>query len=160
MKKPNLISTIANAIGKKEGFFVTPAQWLAMGKKLPEGWKPGDPITLAQKNNNPGNLRSWGDYPKYKGYVKFPNPETGWAKLKRQVELNINRHLTFLQFFAGKRDKEGNVIPGGYSGFAPAQDGNDPVGYAEFVVSEVIKQEPNLLIDINTRIEALIDKQA
>ncbi len=101
----SLIDNLAAAIARYEGFY-----------------KPG---SLAQRNNNPGNLRSWGDYPVVDGYVRFPDAETGWRALRRQVELNIARGLNLYEFFGGK--------PGVYPGYAPAADGNQPRTYAATV---------------------------
>jgi len=104
----DLIDKIALAIAKMEGFF-----------------KPG---SLAQRNNNPGNLRSWGNRPVVGGYAKFDTPEEGWAALKQQIRRNIDRGLNLLEFFGGK--------PGVYAGYSPAADKNDPVNYARFVARE------------------------
>jgi len=81
--------------------------------------------SLAARNNNPGNLRSWGSYPVVSGYVKFPDYATGYAALKEQVRKNIARGLTLDEFFAGK--------PGVYAGYAPAADSNQPHSYARTV---------------------------
>lgn len=104
----DLIGLIAEAIARMEGFY-----------------KPG---SLAQRNNNPGNLRSWGSNPIVNGYAQFPTVEAGWAALRRQVELNIGRGLTLEEFFAGKA--------GVYGGYAPSADKNDPANYARFVSSQ------------------------
>lgn len=96
---------MAQAIARKEGFNV--------------------PNSLAQRNNNPGNLRSWGSNPVVGGYAKFPTLDAGWAALRRQIELNIGRGLTLEEFFAGKS--------GVYPGYAPSADRNDPVLYAQQV---------------------------
>lgn len=93
--------------------------------------------TIAQRNNNPGNLRTWGSRPVVNGYAYFDTPEQGWEALRRQVERNIGRGLNLQEFFAGQRDTQGNVIPGGYSGYAPAADKNNPTGYAAFVAKRV-----------------------
>ena len=88
-----------------------------------EGFVPG---TRAYRNNNPGNLRTWGSLPRDSaGYAIFPTPEAGWAALERQVGLNIARGLTLEEFFAGK--------PGVYAGYAPSADANDPANYARTV---------------------------
>ena len=105
----NLIDSIAQAIATMEGFF-----------------RPG---TIAQRQNNPGNLRTWGTRPVVNGYAVFESPEAGWAALRRQVELNINRGLSLQEFFGGK--------PGVYGGYAPAADSNDPHHYANFVAGRV-----------------------
>lgn len=101
----SLVEDLAAAIARFEGYY-----------------KPG---SLAQRNNNPGNLRSWGDYPVVDGYAQFPDPETGWRALRRQVELNIGRGLNLNEFFSGK--------PGVYPGYAPAADANNPRHYAATV---------------------------
>ncbi len=100
-----LIDDLAGAIARYEGFY-----------------KAG---SVAARNNNPGNLRSWGNYPVVNGYAKFPDAETGWRALRRQVELNIGRGLTLEEFFAGR--------PGVYDGYAPSSDGNQPRTYAATV---------------------------
>ncbi len=102
-----LIDDLAAAIARYEGFN-----------------KPG---SLAARNNNPGNLRTWGSYPVVNGYVQFPDAETGWAALRRQVELNIGRGLNLYEFFGGRA--------GVYAGYAPAADNNSPRTYAETVAA-------------------------
>jgi len=104
-----LVESIAQAIAKQEGFYVTGS--------------------IAQRNNNPGNLRSWGSNPIVSGYAKFPTVKDGWRALYRQVELNISRGLTLQEFFAGK--------PGVYGGYSPAADANDPLYYAQYVAGQV-----------------------
>lgn len=104
----DLVDKIAEAIARMEGYF-----------------QPG---SLAQRNNNPGNLRSWGSRPIVGGYAKFETPEEGWAALKQQIRRNIDRGLNLLEFFSGK--------PGVYAGYSPAADRNDPVNYARFVARQ------------------------
>lgn len=101
----SLIDSISQAIATMEGFY-----------------KAG---SISQRQNNPGDLRSWGSYPVVNGYVQFPDAATGWAALNQQVQLNINRGLTLEEFFGGK--------PGIYGGYAPAADSNQPSVYAQFV---------------------------
>jgi len=105
----SLTDDLARAIATFEGYF-----------------QPG---TIAQRNNNPGNLRRWGNLPVRDGYAVFPTPEAGWEALRRQVELNVARGLSLREFFAGK--------PGVYPGYAPSSDANDPERYAEFVASRI-----------------------
>ena len=83
--------------------------------------------SVAQRNNNPGNLRSWGSYPVVNGFVQFPDAETGWAALRSQVQKNIDRGLTLDEFFSGKS--------GVYPGYAPAADNNQPSKYAATVAT-------------------------
>jgi hypothetical protein len=99
------VDDLAQAIARFEGFY--------------------QPNSLAARNNNPGNLRSWGSYPVVNGYVKFPDVATGWGALKVQVLKNIDRGLSLNEFFGGK--------PGVYSGYAPSSDANDPANYARTV---------------------------
>lgn len=116
----NLIDAIAQAIATMEGFY-----------------KPG---SLAARNNNPGNLRSWGANPIVNGYAAFPTVEAGWAALKAQIQKNISRGLNLAEFFGGK--------PGVYGGYAPAADKNDPANYARFVAGRVG-------IDVNTPLASI-----
>lgn len=83
--------------------------------------------SIAQQNNNPGNLRTWGNTPVVNGYASFATPEDGWAALNQQVQKNIDRGLTLEEFFAGKE--------GVYPGYAPAADSNQPNVYAANVSS-------------------------
>lgn len=57
--------------------------------------------------------------------------EHGWEDGERQIRLVVQRHpgITLMEFIAGQRDEQGNVIPGGYPGWAPRADGNDPSAY-------------------------------
>lgn len=100
-----LIDSLAQSIATMEGFF--------------------KPNTIAQRNNNPGNLRRWGANPVQNGYAVFNTPEEGWAALRKQIQLNVNRGLTLEEFFGGKT--------GVYPGYAPSADSNDPANYARFV---------------------------
>ncbi len=104
----SLTESIAQAIAQMEGFNTSG--------------------TIAQRQNNPGNLRSWGNYPVVGGYVQFPDPQTGWDALYSQVDKNIGRGLTIEEFFAGK--------PGVYDGFAPSADANKPAVYASYVATQ------------------------
>jgi hypothetical protein len=105
-----LIGKFAEAIARMEGFYT--------------------PRSISQRNNNPGNLRSWGKRPQVKGFAKFPTPTDGWVALRKQIDRNIDRGLTTAEFFAGKKNMNGHVV---YPGYAPATDGNDPLTYAKFV---------------------------
>lgn len=101
----NLVEQIAQAIATMEGFYSAGS--------------------IAQRNNNPGNLRSWGSNPVANGYAKFPTVEAGWQALRSQIQTNIDRGLTLIEFFAGK--------PGVYGGYSPSADNNNPAGYAQYV---------------------------
>lgn len=103
-----MVELIAQAIATMEGWYV--------------------PGSRARRNNNPGNLRSWGANPIVGGYAAFPSADAGWAALRRQVQLNIGRGLTLEEFFGGKE--------GVYGGYAPSADKNDPAYYARFVAGK------------------------
>ena len=108
MSKRNTLDSFVDAIARFEGFYV--------------------PRSRAQRNNNPGNLRSWGRNPIVAGFVKFPTLEAGWAALRRQCERNIyERKLNCYEFFGGKK--------GVYPGYAPDSDGNHSRQYAAFVAN-------------------------
>lgn len=108
MVKEELVKLFAKRIAMMEGFYVM------NGKRNP-----------AQRNNNPGNLRSWGSMPIVDGFAKFPTIEEGWRALYVQVTKNIFvRKLTFREFFCGNKS---------YGGYAPDADGNHCKHYAEFV---------------------------
>ena len=86
--------------------------------------------TVAQRNNNPGNLRSGPGQTgtDANGYAIFPDVATGTAALDNQINLNISRGVTLQQFFAGE--------PGVYAGYAPSTDNNNPTAYANFVSTQ------------------------
>ena len=104
----SLTDSIAQAIATMEGFY-----------------KAG---SIAQRNHNPGNLRSWGSAPIVNGYAQAPDDATGWSWLYSQINTNIGRGLTLNEFFAGK--------PGVYPGYSPSADGNQPATYAAFVAAQ------------------------
>ena len=79
----------------------------------------------ANRQNNPGNLRSWGKTPIVEGFANFPTAAEGWSALRRQIWRNVDRGLTLYEFFGGK--------PKVYAGYAPDADGNRSRHYAEFV---------------------------
>jgi len=57
--------------------------------------------TLADRNNNPGNLRFAGQTGAVlgdKGFARFPTPQDGFNALKRQIVLDAKRSLTAGQF--------------------------------------------------------------
>jgi len=89
----------------------------------------GKPNARSIRNNNPGNLRSWGDTPVVDGYAKFATWEAGMDALRSQIQKNISRGLTLQEFFAGKE--------GVYKGFAPSADNNQPAKYAATVGARI-----------------------
>lgn len=104
----NLVMMLAEAIAHFEGFYGI--------------------HTVANKNNNPGNLRNWDkNLPKSSGgYDIFPNRAAGFSALYRQIIKNIGRGLTLEEFFAGK--------DGVYAGYAPKSDKNPTDNYVMFVI--------------------------
>lgn len=134
--RTSFIQAFCDACATKEGFYVTEAE--AKQRKIV--WP-----TMAQRNNNPLNIRTWGSHPRRNGYVHFvPDPERGvaitkehpgWRAAQKQVTRNVfDRGLTFREFFAGQRNEDGSLKRNGYPGFAPAADNNDPIAYAQFVL--------------------------
>ena len=107
----DLTSSLANAIAQFEGYNV--------------------PGSVAQRNNNPGNLRSGPGQTgtDAKGYAIFPDAATGFAALQNQVNLNIDRGLTLQTFIGGQ--------PGGYPGYAPSADNNNVQNYVGFLSTQL-----------------------
>lgn len=134
MVRSDAVALITDRIAHFEGYFLTAKQAQQSRSKFP---------STAQRNNNPGNIRSWGTRPVVSGYAQFPSAEEGFKALRSQVDRNVKRGLSFKEFFAGK--------PNVYGGFAPAADSNHPVQYATFVAAAF----PGATID--TVIESLID---
>ena len=122
MADSSLTQSLSNAIAQFEGYNV--------------------PGSVAQRNNNPGNLRSGpgqsGTDPN--GYAIFPDAATGFAALNNQVSLNINRGLSLQTFIGG--------VPGGYPGYAPSGDNNNVANYVNFLSGK-------LGIDPNTPLNGL-----
>src|SRR5215469_529710 len=81
-------------------------------------------------NNNPGDIMQYsnGSYT----LVSYASLQDGWNALYAQINRIVTNYpgITLDQFFAGQRDASGNVLPGGYPGYASAQAGNDPALYA------------------------------
>lgn len=129
MTKQQLITKIAQAIAKMEGFYLS--------------------NSVARRNNNPGNLRSWGKTPTVNGFAVFKRAEDGWMALYRQIENNIDGMgskdpyrlrsvgLSLREFFQGQRDAEGKLLLSGYPGYAPDSDGNRAEHYATFVAESI-----------------------
>jgi len=119
--KEKLINLFAEKIAKMEGFY--------------------NPSTISFRNNNPGNLRSWGTVPIFDGYARFSTPEGGWIALREQIRKNVFvRKLTFYEFFAGKK--------GVYAGYAPTDDGNLPAVYASYVAKAFEVPKETVIADL------------
>ncbi len=155
MTRQELLDKLARAIAENEGFFVTEAQAKARKIRFP---------TRAQINANPGNLRVWRDtkgrpYPTSGGYVdfvawaseRFPGAareemsrralEEGWRILRVLAGQYIDGRYT-----CGKPP----TVEEMFHTYAPASDGNDPVGYARFVAGKLGAQPAQRLIDLVT----------
>lgn len=78
----SLTDTLAQSIATMEGFF-----------------QPG---TLAQRNNNPGNLRAGAGQigTDANGFAIFPDVQTGWNALYNQISLDSGRGLDLSQFIS------------------------------------------------------------
>lgn len=109
-----LLLQFAWAIAEFEGFFIEDS--------------------IAQKNNNPGNLRPIGASV---GFQTFNTPEEGWERLLHQIKLNVSRKLTLREFFLGK--------PGVYAGYAPLGD-NDPDVMANYI--NFVSDRLNIPLDV------------
>lgn len=133
MTKDELMNAIVVGISKQEGY--------------------GLPNSRATKNNNPGNLRTWGTRPINAGYAFFATPADGMTALRTQVRKLYERNLSLHEFFAGQRDAKGKLKPGGYYGYAPSGDGdNNPSIYA-LNVSAKIKEKTGESVDVHTPLQ-------
>ena len=83
--------------------------------------------TRGIRQNNPGNLRSWGNYPVSNGFVVFPDAQTGVNAARDNLLAKFNKHgLNTMRGIIGDKDW----------GWAPATDGNDVSSY----LSDVAKR--------------------
>lgn len=107
-----------------------------------EGWHAG---SRSWRNNNPGNIdvgplssrRSGNDA----AYAVYASMIDGFLDLHDLIEEVIEGHNpTMEEFFAGQRDENGVVKPGGYLGYSPASDPrgkNTPIEYAHYVAAGI-----------------------
>jgi len=79
--------------------------------------------TLADRNNNPGNLRSWGNSPVVNGYAQFPDQETGLSAAVANLMAKRQHGLNTIN----------GIIGDPTWGWAPAKDGNNVPAYANTV---------------------------
>jgi hypothetical protein len=100
----------------------------------------GKPGTRPTRNNNPLDIE-WGQFAKAHGatgpeqlplgspsrFAVFPNVAAGWDCAAALVTtVNTKYHgLTITTLIRGQRDDAGNLLPGGYSGWAPPIENND-----------------------------------
>jgi hypothetical protein len=103
----------------------------ASGDWLPDSG-PAAQAPRGIRNNNPGNLRRWGDNPINGGYAVFRSPAEGIAAMVKQLQLYGGRGINTLDSIIGK--------------WAPASE-NDTRSY----VNDVSKQTgfaPNARLDM------------
>lgn len=79
--------------------------------------RTGPPVGI--RNNNPGNLRSWGSVPQRGGFAAFETPEAGLAAMIRNLQTQQSKHGL-------------NTIQGIVSKWAPSSE-NDTDGYVKSV---------------------------
>ncbi len=95
---------------------------------------PGNSLPLGLRQNNPGNLRSWGDMPQQNGFAVFPSAHAGIQALARQLRLY------------GKRGN--NTISGIVNTYAPAADHNNVNAYIA-ALSKQTGYDPNKHLNLN-----------
>jgi len=105
-----MATAIAQAIATMEGYFTAG--------------------TVADRNNNPGNLLAMGQPGQIgvdsRGFAIFATPEDGWTALENQIALDASRGLTLSQFL---------------NKYAPSSE-NNTQAYIDFV-SERTGLDPN-----------------
>jgi hypothetical protein len=98
--------------------------------------------SVAQRNNNPGNLKAGPGQvgTDEGGYAIFPDMQTGWAALRSHISRHSTEDLTLREYFGGK--------PGVYKGYAPKADKNDPENYASVVAKRLGVTPDTKLADV------------
>lgn len=84
--------------------------------------------SLAQRNNNPGNLRFVGQAGAVQGqggFAAFPTPEAGQQALLDQINLDASRGMTLTQFVNSYAPPSENDTSN-YLNFVSSQTGIDP----------------------------------
>ncbi|WP_343551484.1 hypothetical protein [Klebsiella quasipneumoniae] len=112
---PGVTSSAVNARGKVLGF------WEEVKSRFSDGgWYQHEQNTLADRNNNPGNIRPVGGV----GFRAFGSALEGWEAMKNQL----------MRYFTGKTTgRRLQTIMDIVSTWAPAADNNDPAKYARDV---------------------------
>jgi hypothetical protein len=102
----------------------------ALAKAIAQIESGGNPRALNYRNNNPGNLRRWGNTPIGEGnFAKFATMEEGEEAELHQINKLIGKGLTLREMLGGKK--------GVYGGWAPRSDNNDPDAYAASVAKRL-----------------------
>lgn len=137
----NRIEDLARAIAKEEGFYIK-------GTVPNRLNNPGDLIYVAQPDAKAHPIT--GRDGKVRLFAEFPDPETGWSALKSQLQRNLRKHpkLTLATLIGGERDEHGDLLPGGYPGWAPKSDANDPHSYAAHVAASLNVPPTTLLSEL------------
>lgn len=112
---PGVTNSAVNARGKVLGF------WEEVKARFSDGgWYQHEQKTLADRNNNPGNIRPVGGG----GFRMFESALHGWGAMKNQL----------MRYFTGKTTgRRLQTIMDIVSTWAPAGDNNDPQQYARQV---------------------------
>lgn len=88
------------------------------------------------RNNNPGNLRQWGNTARVDGYASFPTPEAGLAAMIKNLQLQQSKHGL-------------NTISGIISKWAPPEENNTAAYIAAMEKQTGFKA--NQPLDLNDR---------
>lgn len=108
---------------------------LANNRRAAQIWAhPASSLPLGLRQNNPGNLRSWGDMPQKNGFAVFPSAHAGIQALARQLQLY------------GKRGND--TISGIVNTYAPAKDHNNVDAYIKALHKDT-GFDPNKHLNLN-----------
>jgi hypothetical protein len=127
--KKSLIDHIALAIAAYEGFLITKED----AEKARLVWP-----TRAQRNANPGNVRTWRregkNYPTQGGFVDFVT----WAKQQGAPEqyayiAGLMEGWRVLRVLISQYIDSGATLREMMARYAPAEDKNNPDAYARFI---------------------------
>lgn len=104
------------------------------------------------RNNNPGNLRSWGDMPREDGFARFPTPEAGLAAMIKNLQVQQSKHgLNTIAGIIGRWAPPNENDTAGYVGNVSKQTGfgaHQPLDLTDKrtvapLISSMIRQEGN-----------------
>lgn len=127
---PGVTSSAVNTRGKVLGF------WEEVKARFSDGgWYQHEQKTLADRNNNPGNIRPVGGG----GFRSFGSALEGWQAMKNQL----------MRYFTGKTTgRLLRTVQDIVSTWAPAGDNNDPQLYAKQVAGWM-GVSPNAVLNLN-----------
>lgn len=104
------------------------------------------------RNNNPGNLRSWGDTPREGGFARFASPEAGLAAMIRNLQVQQSKHgLNTIASIVGRWAPPSENDTAAYIGNVSKQTGfgaHQPLDLTDKktvapLISSMIRQEGN-----------------